>query len=239
MSQPEASKIIRAKRAGAGVNGSYLITLVDANSPEPAVKLPPSLPEPAAWKKLHPYEQLRHLLESEGLSVPAIPEPLRAVIVKKSVWTFSSRDLPTSPYNMEHYVEETDGRSVKPYVVLAHAGHGVTSYGLHYFLVWNGLELFVRICWGGVYGDPEESSRAVRDAFQLADRLLKLWERYATANPGGRLRVVADQFSAFRNRLTYDRPTVVGHNLDRTINEAIQWVEQKLSPVKPKGSKLH
>lgn len=56
--------------------------------------------------------------------------------------------------------------------MLAHAGHGVNSYAIHYYLVKCPLYLFLQIPWGGAYEDSLRSTEEVNTTFGLAACLI-------------------------------------------------------------------
>jgi len=91
------------------------------------------------------------LFRTEGLELPFVPPELARRFRQRDRWCFASRQVRVSPYKFEHYVDETD--AVSDYVLIAHAGHGVNSYAIHYYLVHGLLRLFLQIHWGGVYQD--------------------------------------------------------------------------------------
>lgn len=132
---------------------------------------------PSRPRKTNGAAAARALLGSAGLTLPLIPEELAPRFKKREKWCFASRPLRMSPYNLFHFVKESITGRVRDYVVVAHAGHGVNSYAMHYYLVRRPLYLFLQVGWGGVYMDEQEATSEVNDAFALAGRLAEATER--------------------------------------------------------------
>lgn len=102
-----------------------------------------------------------------------------------------------SPYAFEEYVHTGTKHGVRDSLVLAHAGHGVNSYALHYYLVRNPLCLLLQIPWGGAYMDSAESRGTVNRCLSLAENLVAAVEQASHAKlfrRGDRVIVVASDF---------------------------------------------
>ena len=80
-------------------------------------------------------EKTRRCFVEAGLAFPTIPDEAAARLKEQRKWLFSTREIETSPYNLQHYVREFDRTHVADYVVLAHSGHGVNSYAVQYYVV--------------------------------------------------------------------------------------------------------
>lgn len=135
----------------------------------------------------------RALFEGAGLGFPAIPTDLANRLREHRPWVYATRPLGVSPYDIRAYVDEATRQRVQPYAVLAHAGHGVNSYAIHYYLVIEGLRMFVRVGWGGSYMDDDIAAANVREAFALADQVLAAAQAVAPGNlaPGEALTLAA------------------------------------------------
>jgi hypothetical protein len=83
---------------------------------------------------------------------------------------------------------------VDEYVVLAHAGHGVNSYAIQYYLVQGALAMFLHLRWGGVYSDAEADAAEIRDCLSLADEIVAAVRVTERLRPGDQLKVVAATF---------------------------------------------
>jgi hypothetical protein len=98
---------------------------------------------------------------------------------------------------MARYVAAARSRRVADYVVLAHDGHGVNSYAIHYFLVRQPLCLFLQVAWGGVYTDAAQATAHLEHCFSQATRLVQTVARARTEGQmvrDDRLIVVATDF---------------------------------------------
>jgi hypothetical protein len=82
------------------------------------------------------------LFRTEGLELPFVPTEFARRFRERGPWCFASRQVRVGPYAFEHYVDEADAAS--DYVLIAHAGHGVNSYALHYYLVRKPFQLFLQ-----------------------------------------------------------------------------------------------
>jgi hypothetical protein len=142
-------------------------------------------------------EEARLLLHGAGLDLPPIPAALASRLKRRGDWCYASRAVTRWPYLIEDYVaERTRGRR-NDYVLLAHAGHGVNSYALHYYLVQPSVSLFLQVAWGGAYMNAAETTAAVNEIFGLARKLLDASKEAARGGhrrPPNDLLVVASSF---------------------------------------------
>lgn len=99
-----------------------------------------------------------------------------------------------SPYNLQHYVTESQEAQVEDYVVLAHSGHGVKSYAIQYCFVQGPLRIFLHLGWDGAYMNSEETAAMIRGCFSMADRIVMTVQGGAKLKTGGRLLVVGSDF---------------------------------------------
>jgi hypothetical protein len=139
-------------------------------------------------------KKARHLFQDAGLALPDVPKELAARLKEQSEWVFSTRKIVMSPYNLQHYLTESEESQVDDYVVLAHSGHGVNSYAIQYYLVQGSLRMFLHLGWGGAYMNPEETAAMIRDCFSMADRIVTATQCVARLQTGGRLLVVGSDF---------------------------------------------
>jgi hypothetical protein len=116
-------------------------------------------------------EKARRLFQEAGLAFPMVPMELAAKLKEQGKWLFSTRELKTSPYNLQHYVDEADGDAGE-YAILSHSGHGANSYAIQYYLVSGPLRLFLHLGWGGAYMDAEADASKIRECFSLADQIV-------------------------------------------------------------------
>jgi hypothetical protein len=137
-------------------------------------------------------EKARHLFEEAGLAFPAIPDRVAAGLKEQGNWLFSTRDLKMSPYNLEHYVHESDEPG--EYAILSHSGHGVNSYAIQYYLVSGPLRMFLHLGWGGVYMDADAAASKIRECFSLADEIVRAAMAAGKLAGGERLTIVGSDF---------------------------------------------
>jgi len=138
-------------------------------------------------------EEARRLFEAAGLAVPTIPTELAARLLERGKWCFSTRELEVSPFDLDHYVWEDEGPS-SDYVILSHAGHGVNSYAVQYYLVSGPLRMFLHLGWGGVYMDSVATSSMIRECFSLADEIVPAALTQGKLGVGDQLLIVGTDF---------------------------------------------
>jgi len=135
-------------------------------------------------------DEARTLFFSAGLAFPKLPAELARRLRKSGDWRYSTRALNGSPYNLDAYWRQTAPPS--DYAVLAHAGHGINSYAIHYFLVYGRLRIFLQLAWGGVYEDNAACATAIARCFGLVDALVDTYDKMGERFPA--LTVVASDF---------------------------------------------
>jgi len=135
-------------------------------------------------------DKAEQLFRQANLSFPIIPEKLGAQLKQHGKWLFSTRELHASPYVLHAYVNE--GPQVADYVILAHSGHGANSYAIQYYLVFEGLRMFLHLGWGGVYMDAKAAASQIAECFSLADKIVLKAQKRLAANE--RLMIVVSDF---------------------------------------------
>lgn len=134
-----------------------------------------------------------------GIDVPPSPPELRSKLGWIEPHTWATRPIPWSLYRVEAWAEEAEHGDAPDYLVIGHAGHGVNSYALSYFLVHQNLQLFLQMGLGGVYMDGDHSRRAVRAALRAAEELVQAAENAAPRCAGrSPMRVIASDFYGAR-----------------------------------------
>jgi hypothetical protein len=116
----------------------------------------------------------RALFTNASLPFPNIPAEFVPDVREVGKWQFEANAPTGHPYNMHKYVRAARGSRLKDYLVLAHAGHGVNSYAIHYFQVQRPLCVFLQIGWGGVYMDTGGSAEPLKRCFELTARLTEV-----------------------------------------------------------------
>lgn len=78
-------------------------------------------------------------------------------------------------------VETGEARHAKPeeYLLFGHAGHGINSYAIHYYLVRGSLRVCLQVSWGGVFSNDAEDALRVRNYFAALAPLVTAAERTA------------------------------------------------------------
>jgi hypothetical protein len=106
-------------------------------------------------------------------------------------------------YFLDTFVEELEaGADGGPddYLLLGHAGHGVESHAIHYYLVRAPLAVFLQVQWGTPDTDAGAAARTMAGHYEQVERLLAAVDE---AVRRGRLRLprrVAVCVSDFRLR---------------------------------------
>jgi hypothetical protein len=200
-----------------GFRGTYLLVKCPECKQELIIRPGPGddaceqgrLPETAA-------ERARALFADAGLAFPTIPEELAVKLKEQDRWLFSTRKLKMSPYNLQYYVDESDGvnrvRGIdqfttleheddeshsapgSDYAVLCHSGHGVNSYAIQYYLVRGSLRMFLHLGWGGVYMDDDAEAVKIQECFSLADQIVQATMTAGKLAAGERLTIVGSDF---------------------------------------------
>lgn len=120
-----------------------------------------------------PLHHLQEKFTQEGLPFPSIPTQLQDSFQELVPWTYSTRSDIPSPYQISWFINELGTQpTIADYSVLAHAGHGMNSYAIHYYLVRGNLALFLQIAWGGVYTDNDKAVKEIATAYLQAEQLM-------------------------------------------------------------------
>jgi hypothetical protein len=117
--------------------------------------------------------KVQRLFEKEDLPFPPLPLELLDRFVVFAPWFFGTRLLPYSPYSgFETVVQEFEQGQAPDYVTVAHDGHGVNSYALHFFMVKAPLGIFLQLPWGGAYSNGEMDRSRIARYYAGAHHLL-------------------------------------------------------------------
>jgi hypothetical protein len=168
----------------------------------------------------------RLLFRKAGLAFPTIPKPLAAAMKQRHEWCFSTRELEMSPYNLQHYVQESHG-AIGDYAVLCHSGHGVNSYAIQYYLVYRLLRMFLHLGWGGVYMDTDAATSKIRACFSLAEKIVPAATTDKLA-AGQRLTIVASDFYGsywFASGLSRSTVRRGSRGLAEVLTEVLFWLK--------------
>ena len=122
---------------------------------EPADGPAPVTPQTIAWR-----------FSQAGLAPPPVPEAFAPRLKAYGEWIFATIDPPARPYDVFHYLEQQAGDGEGDYLLIAHDGHGMNSWALHYFLVSGPLVCFLQLPWGGVLTDEAAAAERIAAAFK-------------------------------------------------------------------------
>ncbi len=147
--------------------------------------------------KVIPLHDLKEQFSKEGLPFPNTPTEMCDNLQEVAPWIYSTRSDIPNPYQISWFLEEVGTQPIADYVVLAHAGHGMNSYAMHYYLVRGNLALFLQIAWGGVYTDNDKAVKEMATAYLQAEQLTRKIET-AQLNRNERLVVVLSDFYGCR-----------------------------------------
>lgn len=175
-------------------------------------------------------DRAREVLQGAGLAFPNIPAELAGRVREVDRWCFSTRRIRMSPYNIRYWVDAVRRRGISEWAVVAHQGHGVNSYALHYFLDWKSLRLFLQMPWGGAYMDNEACKEDIARCFESADRLCALWG-HAREPAAGKLYIIGSGFYGSY----WTRPGEAQRRCRRwpeakpllVLQQALEWVERQ------------
>jgi hypothetical protein len=139
------------------------------------------------------------MFERERLPFPPVPAQLAASLQQQGPAWFATRPLTSTPYDFEHFFAEVEAQPGLPdYAVVGFDGHGTNSWAVHFYLVGNGIALFMQLPWGGAYLEPEPARAEITALFEWAKTLLsrlRLAESARKIPDGKRLQVAASRFS--------------------------------------------
>lgn len=115
----------------------------------------PVTPETIAWR-----------FSQADLAPPPIPEAFAPRLQAYGEWVFATIDPPARPYDVFPYLEQHAVGGEEDYLLIAHDGHGMNSWALHYFMVSGPLACFLQLPWGGVLTDEAAAAERIAAAFK-------------------------------------------------------------------------
>lgn len=116
--------------------------------------------------------EVQQIFTAEGLPFPPIPDEMRPAFVEVEDDVWGTRLRIPWLYDIRTYVEEVATKPVEDYVLLGHAGHGIQSYAMHYYLVRGPLAMFLQIGWSGAYTDKDKATETMSLRFTQANELI-------------------------------------------------------------------
>jgi hypothetical protein len=136
------------------------------------------------------------------------------------------------PYLFREYVQAGMRERARSYVLVAHAGYGINSYAIHYYLVRGPLRVFVQIVWGGVYSNGPKHAAAVNRCFALLEHLILTVEAVVAAGHlqrSDRLVVAASSFYG-SHWIRPDGETMEEATPESTLTAVLTWLRESLPP---------
>lgn len=127
------------------------------------------LAEPRAEPAL---DALLEKLAAARLPRPPIPPALEPALRRFDAWWFGTRRTDGLYQYAPVLLAEADRADVPDYVIVGHAGHGVNSYALHYFLRVGPLLALFELSFGGAYTEPTRARADIAEAFAAAETLI-------------------------------------------------------------------
>jgi len=142
------------------------------------------------------FRDLAFTLYREGISPAPLPELLHDDLTKLGDWWWGDTVITPMELYMFHPLVDSLGSvwNRGPIFVLAHAGHGMNSYGLNLLVADGSFGAAVQVSYGGVYTDPLSSRQEIAKVFS------RLWLilREASKSPGPVRHLLV--YSSFRRR---------------------------------------
>lgn len=134
----------------------------------------------------------------EGLPFPPVPAALAASLKRQGPAWFATRPAGSTPYDLEHFLAETESPAdPAEYAVVGFDGHGTNSWAVHFYLVVEGLALFMQLPWGGIYLEREPARQDIAELFDWAGALQARVRQAVSEGKiprGLRLQVAASRF---------------------------------------------
>jgi hypothetical protein len=166
---------------------------------EPTHPTAESEPEPGALEEA--FQEYRDL----GLRLPPVPRELVDELDE-----FAERHWGTEKTDLENdqdFLVRANDPAAEPMVGFGHVGHGVNSWWLCYQLILPSLAVYVRLSFGGAYGDVALETAVANKAAEQLESLIVGAEAAANAGlipAGQRLLVLLDTKTANAWRITAD-----------------------------------
>jgi hypothetical protein len=167
-------------------------------------------------------------LEEHGLPLPPVPREMVDRIRALAPGLVTSRDDQLGPYQLRPFLDEL-AKPPEPYIVFGTAGHGVSAWAMHYYLVQQGLGLFIQLSFGGAYGDLERERSRVASTFAVAESVV-LAPRLRRLPEAQRLVVVASDLAGSRWGVVGPDGSALTTTGD-PLGDALQWLDDTADQV--------
>lgn len=117
--------------------------------------------------------QARAQFGEEEIPFPPIPDTLRPLVQQIEPWCFGTRQDTPALNAIDWFVEESGTASPSDYLLFGHAGHGMASYAIDYYLVYRPVSLFVQIAWGGAYVNLQRAATEMARIYSQIELILQ------------------------------------------------------------------
>lgn len=132
---------------------------------------------------------------AEGLPFPVVPDSLVPSFHRLGPWSFGTRDDAPGAYALDEHLRPVLEGVVPDSALLAHAGHGIASWAMHWYVTLGPVAIFVQSQWGNADAsedDDREQRDHMRHRFDAATSLTAHAVEALTGTT--RLLVVASDF---------------------------------------------
>ena len=121
--------------------------------------------------------------QENGLRLPPVPRDLVDELDEFADWRWGSEDINLE--DRESFLDAAHKPGGQAEIAFGHVGHGVSSWWLCYLLRTDALAVYLRLAYGGVYQDSEETTARANEAAAALEELIPA---AAAAKAAGRLR---------------------------------------------------
>ena len=121
--------------------------------------------------------------EHQSLPLPPVPETMldELRVLGEAAATTRGEATP-GPFAIRWFVDEILADIAPDYCLFGEDGHGLNSYGFHWYLVAGHVAIFVQVAYGGVYQANSVAGAALSEAYDSARKLID--EVIAVADAG-------------------------------------------------------
>ncbi|MCP5306262.1 MAG: hypothetical protein H6953_12545 [Chromatiaceae bacterium] len=101
-----------------------------------------------------------------------LPKSLEGHLRTYGDWCFATYEPTAPPYLVEDFIDALLQAWPGDGLLIAHDGHGINSWALHYFLVLGSFACFLQLPWGGADMDANMGRERIRDAFAKVEAVI-------------------------------------------------------------------
>lgn len=111
--------------------------------------------------------------EEQALPLPPLPETMldELRVLGEAAATTRTGATP-GPYAIRWFVDEVLADAAPDYCLFGEDGHGLNSYGFHWYLVAGHAAIFVQVAYGGVYQANDVAGRTLGELYDAARVLI-------------------------------------------------------------------